>query len=317
MKQHWSHPMSAQPPTPASRRSFARPALALVTGALAITVVAACGSSTPTAAAPPTTHAAARPNAGGGTGTPPGAFGTAAAVSATSLEVQNQQTGQVTVKFTSSTAFTNTIKASLADVKVGQCVTVAATSGGAQAKALTARTVGISTPTSSGCTAAGAFGGGFGGAGGFAGRGGNGASRTPNPSRRVRPSGANGAGGAGAFGRAFGSVTAVSKTGFTVKGVARASNPAVTTVVTVNAATTYTESAKATSSALAVGDCIVALGASDDTGAVSAKSINISKAGTNGCAGGFGRGGGGFRGNGNGGGEAGSTPSLVPGGGNG
>jgi hypothetical protein len=314
MKQHWSNPMSAQPPAPASngRRSFARPALALVTGALALTVVAACGSSTPTAA-PPTTHAAARPSAGAGTGTPPGAFGTAAAVSATSLEVQNQQTGQVTVKFTSSTAFTNTIKASLADVKVGDCVTVAAASGGAQAKALTASTVGISKPTSSGCTAAGGFGGGNFGGGGFAGRGG-GASRTPNPSRRVRPSGANGAGN---FGRAFGSVTAVSKTGFTVKAVARGSTPAVTTTVTVNAATTYTDSAKATSSALAVGDCIVALGASDDTGAVSAKSINISKAGTNGCAGGFGRGGGGFRGNGNGGGEAGSTPSLVPGGGNG
>ena len=127
----------------------------------------------------------------------------------------------------------------------------------------------------------------------------------------MRPSGAN---GAGSFGRAFGSVTAVSTTGFTVKGIARGTTPAVTTTVTVNAATTYTESAKATSSALVVGDCIVALGASDDTGAVSAKSINISKAGSNGCAGGFGRGGGGFRGNGNGGGEAGSTPSLVPGG---
>jgi Domain of unknown function (DUF5666) len=307
--------MSAQPPAPAFRRSLTRPALALVTGALALTVVAACGSSTPTAAAPPTTHAAARPNAGAGTGTPPGAFGTAAAVSATSLEVQNQQTGQVTVKFTSSTAFTDTVKASLADVQVGQCVTVAAASGGAQATALTASTVGISKPTSTGCTAAGAFGGGNFGGGGFAGRGGNGGgSRTPNPSRRVRPSGANGPGN---FGRAFGTVTAVSKTGFTVKGVARGSNPAVTTTVTVNAATTYTESAKATSSALAVGDCIVALGASDDTGAVSAKTINISKAGSNGCTDGFGRGGGGFRGNGNGGGEAGSTPSLVPGGGNG
>jgi hypothetical protein len=310
--------MSAQPPAPAAigrrRGSFVRPALVLVTGALALTV-AACGSSTPTAAAPPTTHAAARPSTGAGT-TPPGAFGTAAAVGATSLEVQNQQTGQVTVKFSSSTAFTDTVKASLADVKVGQCVTVAAASGGAQAKALTARTVQISQATAKGCTAAGAFGGagGFGG-GGFAGRGGASASRTPNPSRRVRPSGANGA--PANFGRAFGSVTAVSTTGFTVKGVARGTTPAVTTVVTVNAATTYTESAKATSSALAVGDCIVALGASDDTGAVTAKTINISKAGSNGCAGGFGRGAGGFRGNGNGGGEGGSTPSVVPGGGNG
>ncbi|HEX3647955.1 MAG TPA: DUF5666 domain-containing protein [Pseudonocardiaceae bacterium] len=286
-----------------------------MTGVLAL-VVAACGSGgTPTAAPPanqPTRQAA-------GQQAPPGAFGTAAAVSATSIEVQSRQNGQVTVKFNGSTEFTDTTTGTLKDVKAGDCVTVTALSGGARPTKLTARTVGISPATSTGCT--------FGAFGGNAGRG-NGGDFTgrPNSSVRPRPSGAN-RGGANAnnFGRAFGSVTAVSATGFTVKSAARGDNPALTTVVTVNASTTYTRTAASTAHALAVGVCIAALGPSDDTGAVTAKTIGISKPGNDGCAGGFGGGGfrgafggGGFRGNGNGGGEGGGpAPSQIPGGGNG
>jgi Domain of unknown function (DUF5666) len=298
--------MSDQPAVSAVRArhrgALARSCLALAAGALALTV-AACSSSTPTAAPPSPTQAA---RGGGGGNQPQGAFGTAAAVSKTSIEVQSRQDGQVTVKFTGSTAFTNTVKASLSDVKAGMCVVAVAATGGAQPAKLTARTVQISAATAKGC-AAGAF-------GGF---GGN-ASRTPDPSRRPRPSGANRPGGE--FGRAFGKVTAVSATGFTVQGVARGSNPATTTTVTVNASTTYTKTAVATSSALAVGVCIAALGPADDTGAVTARTIAVSKPGSTGCAGGLGGGAGGrggFRGNGNGGGEGGAAPSVVPGGGNG
>ncbi|HEX3588261.1 MAG TPA: hypothetical protein VHV74_01425 [Pseudonocardiaceae bacterium] len=304
--------MSDQPAASAVRArhrgALARSCLVLAAGALALTV-AACSSGTPTAAPPSPTQTAR----GGGANQPQGAFGTAAAVSKTSLEVQSRQEGQVTVKFTGSTAFTNTVKASLADVQAGMCVVAVAASGGAQPAKLTARTVQISAATAQGC-AAGAFGG-FGG--GFAGRGGN-ASRTPDPSRRPRPSVANRPGGQ--FGRAFGKVTAVSSTGFTVQGVARGSNRATTTTVTVNASTTYTKTAVATSSALAVGVCIAALGPADDTGAVTARSIAVSKPDSTGCAGGLGggtSGRGGFRGNGNGGGEGGAAPSVVPGGGNG
>jgi hypothetical protein len=308
--------MSTQPPAPRNRRLRSLPGVLVVTGVLAL-VVAACssggGSST---AAPP----AAQPTRqAAGQQTPPGAFGTAAAVSATSIEVQSRQNGQVTVKFTGKTKFTDTATATLKDVKVGECVTVTALSGGAQATKLTARTVGITPATSTGCTAGG-FGGAFGrgGGGDFTGR--------PNASSRPRPSGTNRNRPGGAnFGRAFGSVTAVSATGFTVKGVARGNNPAVTTAVTVNASTTYTRTAAATPSALAIGVCIAALGPSDDTGAVSATTIGVSKPGNDGCAGGFGgggfrgaNGGGGFRGNGNGGGEGGGpAPSQIPGGGNG
>ncbi|EWM15439.1 hypothetical protein KUTG_05743 [Kutzneria sp. 744] len=60
--------------------------------------------------------------------------------------------------------------------------------------------------------------------------------------------------------------------------------------------------------ALVVGACVAAQGKADDTGAVAATSIAVSKAGPNGCTGGFrgGRGGfGGGRGGGNGGGNGG------------
>lgn len=266
--------------------SAQRCALVLVAGAMAITL-AACGGggSTPTAGSAPSTPRAANR----GPAAPPGVFGTAAAVNPTSIEVQNQSS-QVTVNFTASTTFTQTLPAAQSDVTVGACVSVISPSGGARATALTARTVTIDQPTSSGtCAAPGGFGAGGGG-------------RDANPSRQPRPSGTNGPGGGANFGRAFGSVTAVTATGFTVHGVARGANPAIDTVVTVTSSTTYTKTASATSAALAVGDCIAALGPADDTGAVTAKSIGISKPGPNGCNAGFGgrRGG---NGSGNGGGN--------------
>jgi uncharacterized membrane protein len=100
-------------------------------------------------------------------------------------------------------------------------------------------------------------------------------------------------------------VTAVSATGFTVHSAARGQTAATDTTVTVNATTTYSKVESATSSALAVGQCIAAVGSTDDTGAVTAKTIGISKAGPNGCTQGFGgRGAGGRGGNGgNGGGN--------------
>ncbi|HEY0804550.1 MAG TPA: hypothetical protein VGD84_05780, partial [Pseudonocardiaceae bacterium] len=95
--------------------SAKRSVLALVIGAAALTFVAACGgSSNPPAAAAgsPSTSKAATP----GNQAPPGAFGTAAAVAAGSLEVQNPTSGQITVNFNGSTTFTNMVSATLADV---------------------------------------------------------------------------------------------------------------------------------------------------------------------------------------------------------
>jgi hypothetical protein len=288
------------------RQVGARSGLALIAGALAVGLIACGGGSTPVAntntAAPPTSRA-------NGPQTPPGTFGTAAAVSATSLEVQNPTNGQVTVNFTASTTFSNTVSGTLADVTAGSCVTVSSTATGSSRPApgtpITARTVSITQPGASGCTA-----GGFGGGGGGV-TGGNGGSR-PNrpsgsaqPSGSTRPSGANGANRGNFGGFAFGSVTAVSATGFTVHSAARGQTAATDTTVTVNATTSYSKVESATSSALAVGQCIAAVGSTDDTGAVTAKTIGISKAGPNGCTQGFGgRGAGGRGGNGgNGGGN--------------
>ena len=57
--------------------------------------------------------------------------------------------------------------------------------------------------------------------------------------------------------------------------------------------TTYTATARATSTALKVGLCVTALGTADDTGAVAASSISLRPAEAGGCLGGFGRPGGG------------------------
>lgn len=252
------------------RQVGVRSGLALIAGALAVGLIACGGGPAPeptSTAAPPATKPTVAQ-------APPGAFGTAAAVSASSLEVQNPSTGQVTVNFSSSTTFSNTVSATLADVTVGSCVTVTSTATGSSRPApgtpITARTVTITQPGANGCTA-----GGFGG-----GRGGGGGTR---PSGSPRPSGTNGPGRGNFGGFAFGSVTAVNATGFSVHGVARGQNPATDTTVTVTSSTTYSKVESATSSALAVGDCIAAVGSTDDTGAVTAKSIAISKPGPKGC----------------------------------
>ncbi|HEY4458274.1 MAG TPA: DUF5666 domain-containing protein [Pseudonocardiaceae bacterium] len=287
------------------RQVGVRSGLALIAGALAVGLIACGGGTTPAAntntAAPPTSRA-------NGPQTPPGAFGTAAAVNATSLEVQNPTSGQVTVNFTSSTTFSNTVSGTLADVTTGACVTVSSTATGSSRPApgtpITARTVTITQAGANGCTAgAGGFGGGRGPGGG---QGGTGTSRPPRPSASTRPSGANGANRGNVGGFAFGSVTAVSATGFTVHSAARGQTAATDTTVTVNSSTTYSKVESATSSALAVGDCIAAVGSTDDTGAVTAKTIGISKPGPNGCTQGFG-GGRGFGGRGGNGGGTGSN----------
>ena len=162
--------------------------------------------------------------------TPPGTFGTAAwRVAATSLEVQNQQSGgQVTVNFTATTKFTNTVAVTLAGregrlVRVGH-VGVRRDAGedadgdfgrhhqrrrqGLHRRRLRRR-----------CRCWRRL--------RWAAKGAGGASRQPNPSR-PRPSGANGPGGAGNFrprvrvGLGAGQPR---DRGFTVHGVARGSQP--------------------------------------------------------------------------------------------
>jgi 3D (Asp-Asp-Asp) domain-containing protein len=177
------------------------------------------------------------------------------------------------------------------------CVSVVGTSGG-QGQPVSASAVTITQAGANGCSF---------GNGGQRPSGSNGprpsGSNRPRPSGAPRPStGNNPAGGP----RAFGAVTAVSATGFTVHSSFGGNSQDVT--VNVTSATTYTKTVTADPSVLVVGACVAAQGKPDDTGAVAATTIAVSKAGPNGCTGGFrgGRGGGfggGRGGQGNGGGN--------------
>jgi hypothetical protein len=53
--------------------------------------------------------------------------------------------------------------------------------------------------------------------------------------------------------------------------------------VTVGGSTTYTKAEPASASTLKVGECVVANGQADSTGAVTATTIAISQAGPDGC----------------------------------
>jgi len=257
--------------------------------------VTACGSSgttaTPTAAP---AAAASTPKPSSSAAAFPGVVGTAAAVSGSSLEVQNPTSGQVTVTFTASTPITDTVSVTSKDVTVGSCVTVVGqpSAAGAAAKSVTATSVTISAPVKGSCIGAGAGGFGGGGFGGFGRGGGAGATPRPSFSARPRPTGSAGAFGNGTFGGADGKVTSVSASGFVVqaRGRTAGSGTATDTSVTVitTSASKYLKTVTAGASALKVGLCVTAVGTANSIGAVAARSIRISQPGPSGCVSGFG-----------------------------
>ena len=258
-----------------------------------------------------------------GAGSFPGASGSVAAITGSSMEVQSEQSGQVTVNWSTSTTFSETVAVAASSVAAGDCVTVTGTVA-KKTKKLTAKTVTISQPTAGSCST-----GGFGGAGGAGGGGGRFGGGTP-PSGGTRPSGAaggsgeapaGGPGGGGAgrpttsnTGFASGTVKTVTSSTLTITGISsaafsgtapkkgakssastkKAATPKTTTVkIALASSTTYTEGQSAASSALAVGDCVTATGSDDSTGAVSATSVHITSTGGKTCTTGFGGFGGG------------------------
>jgi Domain of unknown function (DUF5666) len=254
---------------------------------IVVLAVAACGgagsAATPAATVASSAAPTSSPAPTGARAAFPGTVGTAAAVSGSTLEVQNPTSGQVTVTFSASTAITETVTVTSKDVTVGSCVTVvgqpAAT--GAAAKPVTATSVTISAPVKGNCTAAGGFGGfGRGGGGGGAGAG---SSPRPSFSPRPQPSGSRGAFGRGGFGGADGKVTSVSASGFVVQGKNPAAGTDTSVTVTTSSTTKYLKTVTAGPSALKVGQCITAVGTPNSIGAVAARSIRISQPGPNGC----------------------------------
>lgn len=250
----------------------------------------------------------------------PGTFGLIAQISGRTLQVQSTDS-QTAVSYTATTRFSQTVATTKAAVRPGDCVVVRSESTRASASpthssatapippaAVTAASVEVTAAASGQCSpAAGAFG----GSGGFRGGGADG-QPTGTPTTFTQGSGGQtgqpGQGGSPTrrlFGgeMTFGKVTAVTSSGFVVSAVSltgranqsgtpsagstSSGTPTATTrsvTVTVTGSTTYTTTKAATAKALAVGRCVAARGATDDTGAVTATTIAISPATNGQCA---------------------------------
>ncbi len=282
--------MRSTPSRPVRATTAATMAMALAA------VLAACGGGSSGSSAvkasnsSPTTAAG---TAGGGAAGArrglPGVVGSVAAVTGSSMEVQNPSAGQTTVSWTGSTTFEQAVELKASSVAAGDCVTVIAVGSNGT---ITARSVSVSPPPPSGTCAAGRP---FGGAARHATGGGTGGTAP----RRTGSGGAARFGGAGAT---FASGRVVSSSasslvllGNSFTGVGRtASTPPTTSApaditVAVTSSTVFTEVRPATPASLAVGDCVVANGPADSTGAVTARSVRITSTGGGSCTAGFGR----------------------------
>jgi hypothetical protein len=256
----------------------------LATSILCVTVglvAAGCaGSSTPSASPSASAPAGGGQAQGAGRGGAPGS-GQVTEVSGSTAQVQGNN-AQVAVTWTGSTTFTTQVSTDASAVTVGSCVTVTSDQqSGATPSATSITAAAVRVTKATGGTCAGPGGGGQGGAG----RPANGAS--PGG---ARPSGAPG-GQRGGF--AFGQVTAVSSSGFTVSSTQPGSNggSATKVAVTTSGSTKYTTTKAGTAADVKTGVCVTSRGQADDTGAITATTIAVTQP-VNGQCGGFGGGGG-------------------------
>lgn len=275
---------------PKARWNRPRTVLLACTIPVAALTLAACGAASSSVATTPVANTSpGSGSTGGGFGRNfPGTTGMIAAVNGSTLEVQST-TAQTSVSFTSATRFTESVPGHVA---TGDCVVVSGTPVAGSDSALTATTVRVSAPVNGQCAVRGA--GGFGGG-------------RPRPSGTPSP-GTSG-GGFAARNTATGTVQSVSANGFVLNGFLRqlggpgaaangtaspSASPAASLItVTTDASTAVTTTARTTSAAAKVGLCATAIGSTDTTGAVAARSISLSNPTANGCTAGFGRFGGG------------------------
>ena len=288
-----------------SRRTLPFVMLA-VTSALALSACSssagAAGGGQAVASSPSTTGSGAGSGAGAGatpgggqngTRQQPAVSGLVAAVTGTTMQVQTR-TDQTAVSWTGTTAFSQLVPASLADVTVGACVTVtqpaSSSTAGSPTTAptqVTAGSVQLRQTTNGTCA------GGPGGAGGQAGGGKAGGGKAGGGKaggKTATPAPGSGATGQGAnrSGRGFGvtgQVTAVTGSTFTVQEAARpeaTTAPVSPSAVTTTSSTTYLKQAPASASDVTVGECATAIGTADETGSVAATTITLRPA-TNGA----------------------------------
>jgi hypothetical protein len=246
---------------------------------------------------------------------PGGASGTVAALTPTSssMEVQNPSSGQTTVTWNSTTAFSKVVSELVSIVTPGDCLTVTGTASKKSKTTIAARSVTITTAPASGTCGAAGNGRGFLGTGGGAATG----ARGGFPGGSGRSLQFNGGGGTSTNGGqrarppaalanlavASGKVTVVSNGTVTLSGyllsglfsprAAPAKNSSKSTSksaktqkkpptpkkqtlkITTSKSTTLTETQTVTSAALAIGQCVTAFGQASSTGAVTASRVSI------------------------------------------
>lgn len=250
-------------------------------------VAAGCGNSSNNADASTGNEQTGGPSSGGqGPGGGPAGSGMVTDVSGSTAQVQGQQS-QVAVTWTGSTTFTKDVTTDGSAVKVGSCVAAFAVPASGTSPSpdstpsdtVAATSVRITAATNGTCTLQRGAGGGTPPDG------------APEGGSRERPTDlpSNGA-GRGFGGGAIGTVTKVTDTGFTVASEQPGSSTKTTTVtVTTGGSTVYSTTGKATASDVKVGVCVTSSGKADDTGAITAKTIAVSKPTDGECGfGGFG-----------------------------
>jgi hypothetical protein len=279
------------------------------------------------------------------TSAPMGATGSVAALSGSTMEVQNASTGQTTVSWTPTTQFSKTVSETVSSLATGDCVSVTGTASKKSKTTITARSITVTSPSSTGsCTGLGARTGTTGGTGapggGFGFRGGGSFRGSGGTTSGSRPSFPSGGSGSSNFRKLFaslsiasGKVTAVNGSTITVSGInvspgsfTRTSNKSSTSKsskakkptlpktetlkITTSSSTTLSATQTVAANALAVGDCVSAFGPAATNGSVTATTVRITSTGGGTCTGGGagffgGGGGGGFAGAGGGGGGGG------------
>jgi len=216
----------------------------------------------------------------------PGVSGLVAAAAGKTLQVQGDD-GQTAVTWTSKTTFTSVAAATADALEAGVCVSVrSGTATPTSTEQIPATTVTVSQPVGGSCAA------GFGGGGGA--RPSGAPSAMPSGMPSTVPSGApSGQPGGRPGGGTNGTVASVDGSTFTVESSGPANGTGKTTVtVTTSADTTWEQVKTTTAKAATVGRCALAQGTADDTGALTATTIRISKPTSDGtCSTGRGAGG--------------------------
>ena len=226
-------------------------------GATIALVAAACGSSSSqpssatVATSPPTTSAHLA--------VPPAASGTVAALAASSMQVQNSTSGEVTVDWSASTRFVVTTTEAPSAMAIGSCISVVSVGG-------VARSISVVAAPGATCAA---------------------------PKRLLRRPRRHSAAARGNFAFLVGTLSAVSAGSLSVNEVAPKTASAT---VALGATTRVISTAVGSASSLALGDCVLVRGSTNSIGTVAATSVAVSPSVNGNCAAGRRGFGGGFGG---------------------